>query len=178
MDATSQAERRKDEPQDYIIDGTERRRQRSKNPEKQALYSGKKKAHSDKNVVIVSTRSKRVGYLSPTYAGKTHDKKVADHEQIVYPKGAILRKDTAFQAYEPKVKQTHQPKKTARESVDTGREATQPRFGARPRPSRACDCGHQAFALCQRYVTQYAPRLCRWFHGSRNRFAQSTDSSS
>lgn len=109
----AQAERRKDEPQDYIIDGTERRRQRPKNPEKQALYySGKKKAHSDKNVIIVSTRSKRVGYLSPTYAGKTHDKKVADCEQIAYPKRAILRKDTAFQAYEPKVKQTHQPKKS------------------------------------------------------------------
>jgi hypothetical protein len=108
----AQAERRKDEPKDYIIDGTERRRQRPKNPEKQALYySGKKKAHSDKNVVIVNTRSKRVGYLSPTYAGKTHDKKVADCEQIAYPKRAILWKDTAFQAYEPKVKQTHQPKK-------------------------------------------------------------------
>jgi len=108
----AQAERRQDEPQDYIIDGTERRRQRPKNPEKQVLYySGKKKAHSDKNVIIVNTRSKRVGYLSPTYAGKTHDKKVADREQIAYPKRAILRKDTAFQAYEPKVKQTHQPKK-------------------------------------------------------------------
>ena len=108
----AQAERHKDDPQDYIIDGTERRRQRPKNPEKQALYySGKKKVHSDKNVVIVNTRSKRVGYLSPTYAGKTHDKKVADREQIVYPKRAILRKDTAFQGYEPKVKQTHQPKK-------------------------------------------------------------------
>lgn len=109
----AQAERRQNEPQDYIIDGTERRRQRPKNLEKQALYySGKKKAQSDKNVVIVNTRSKRVGYLSPTYAGKTHDKKVADREQIAYPKGAILRKDTAFQAYEPKVKQTHQPKKS------------------------------------------------------------------
>jgi len=106
------AERRTDEPRDYIIDGTERRRQRPKNPEKQALYySGKKKAHSDKNVIIVNTRSKRVGYLSPTYAGKTHDKKVADREQIAYPKRSILRKDTAFQGYEPKVKQTHQPKK-------------------------------------------------------------------
>ncbi|MBM3130382.1 MAG: transposase family protein, partial [Chloroflexi bacterium] len=80
--------------------------------EKQALYySGKKKAHSDKNVIIANTRSRRVGYLSPTYTGKTHDKKVADREQIVYPKRAILRKDTAFQAYEPRVQQTHQPKK-------------------------------------------------------------------
>src|SRR6266568_1093926 len=55
-----------------IIDGTERRRQRPKNPEKQALhYSGKKKVHSDKNVVISNTKTKRVGYLSQTYAGKT-----------------------------------------------------------------------------------------------------------
>jgi hypothetical protein len=50
-----------------IIDGTERRRQRPKNQEKQALhYSGKKKTHSDKDVVIVNAHSKRVSYLSGT----------------------------------------------------------------------------------------------------------------
>jgi hypothetical protein len=39
---------------DYIIDGTERRRQRPKKPDKQAdHYSGKKKVHSDKNIVVV-----------------------------------------------------------------------------------------------------------------------------
>ena len=105
--------RAQDEPLDYIIDGTERRRQRPKDPEKQALhYSGKKKTHSDKNVIIVHTRSKRVGYLSPTYAGKTHDKKLADREQIVYPRQAILHKDTGFQGYEPDVQETRQPKKS------------------------------------------------------------------
>ena len=145
----AQVEQRTDAPRDYIIDGTERRRQRPKNPEKQALYySGKKKAHSDKNVVIVNTRSKRIGYLSPTYAGKTHDKKVADCEQIVYPKRAILYKDTAFQGYEPAVKQTRQPKKTAWERVDARGEATQPCLVACPRARRTCDCWHQAFALC------------------------------
>jgi len=107
------SERRRAEARDYIIDGTERRRLRPKSPEKQALhYSGKKKAHSDKNVVIVQTRSKRVGYLSPTHAGKTHDKKVADEEQIAYPHRAVLHKDTGFQGYEPRVKQTHQVKKS------------------------------------------------------------------
>ena len=51
-----------------IIDGTERRRQRPKNPEKQALhYSGKKKTHSDKNIVIVNEPSNRIGFLSQTY---------------------------------------------------------------------------------------------------------------
>src|SRR5947208_15784173 len=40
-----------------IIDATERRRQRPQNPEKQALlYSGRKKKHCDKNLVIGNTR--------------------------------------------------------------------------------------------------------------------------
>ena len=50
-----------------IIGGTERRRQRPKSPEKQAAhYSGKKKTHSDKNVVIVQLPRKRIGFLSQT----------------------------------------------------------------------------------------------------------------
>lgn len=106
-------ERQQAEPLDLIIDGTERRRQRPKNPEKQALhYSGKKKVHSDKNVVIVNAQTKRVGYLSGTYAGKTHDKKVADGEAICYPRRSRLYKDTGFQGYEPRVRETCQPKKS------------------------------------------------------------------
>jgi hypothetical protein len=101
------------EPQ-LIIDGTERRRQRPKNPEKQALYySGRKKKHCDKNVVIVNAQRQRIDYLSRTYPGKTHDKKIADQEQIVYPPGATLYKDSGFQGYEPAVKQTCQAKKKA-----------------------------------------------------------------
>ena len=107
------AERRTVARRDYTIDGTERRRQRPKTLEKQALhYSGKKKTHSDKNVVIVHTPSKRVAYLSPTCPGKTHDKKVADRERIAYPRRTLLRKDTGFQGYEPEVQQTLQPKKS------------------------------------------------------------------
>lgn len=106
-------ERAKEEPLELIIDGTERRRQRPKSPEKQALhYSGKHKTHSDKNVVVVNAKTKRVGYLSQTYAGKTHDKKIADHEALCYPRTAILYKDTGFQGYEPPVGQTRQPKKS------------------------------------------------------------------
>jgi hypothetical protein len=101
------------ERRDYIIDGTERRRQRPKNPEKQALqYSGKKKAHTDKNIVIVQTGSQRVAYLGPTWPGKTHDKKAADQERIAYPHRTVLRKDTGFQGYEPNVRQSLQPKKS------------------------------------------------------------------
>jgi hypothetical protein len=97
-----------------IIDGTERRRQRPKNPEKQALhYSGKKKTHTDKNVVIVTLPRKRIDFLSQTCVGKTHDKKIADTEGIAYPPEAILYKDTGFQGYEPAVKETRQAKKKA-----------------------------------------------------------------
>ena len=109
----SRHERRHGEPPELIIDGTERRRQRPKSPGKQRLhYSGKKKAHSDKNVVIVNACSKRVGYLSGTYAGKTHDKRVAEGEGIRYPRQSTLLKDTGFQGYEPRVRRTCQPKKS------------------------------------------------------------------
>lgn len=96
-----------------IIDGTERRRQRPKNAEKQTLYySGKKKSHSDKNVLIATVKKKRVSYLSQTYPGKTHDKKVAEKENIAYPKNMTLMKDMGFQGYEPKTLKTVQPKKS------------------------------------------------------------------
>jgi hypothetical protein len=110
--AFAKTEARRAEKPKYIIDGTERRRQRPKDPVKQALhYSGKKKVHSDKNLVIVQAASARVGYLSPTHPGKTHDKKVADSECIRYPRNTKLYQDTGFQGYEPKQTRTYQPKK-------------------------------------------------------------------
>jgi DDE superfamily endonuclease/Helix-turn-helix of DDE superfamily endonuclease len=97
---------------DSIIDGTERRRQRPKKAKKQALhYSGKKKTHSDKNVIIATAKRKRVSFLSQTYPGKTHDKKVADTEKISYPTHITLHQDTGFQGYKPKVQKLCQPKK-------------------------------------------------------------------
>ena len=105
-------ENRKD-AKDSIIDSTERRRQRPKQKEKQALhYSGKKKAHTDKNVIIATAKKKRISYLSKTYPGKTHDKKVADSEKISYPTHIGLHKDNGFQGYEPNVRKTYQPKKS------------------------------------------------------------------
>ena len=97
-----------------IIDGTERRRQRPKNPEKQAAhYSGRKKTHCDKNVVVVEVGSKRVDYLSGTQAGRAADKGIADREGIAYPPGTVLYKDSGFQGYEPAGAKTCQAKKKA-----------------------------------------------------------------
>jgi hypothetical protein len=98
---------------DLTIDGSERRRQRPKEHAKQKKhYSGKKKAHTDKNILLVNAHTRKVVYLSPTVAGTTHDKKATDAAQITYPHNATLAKDTGFQGYEPPGTQTRQPKKT------------------------------------------------------------------
>jgi hypothetical protein len=106
-------ERQRGEPLDFIIDGTERPRQRPKNKAKRdELYSGHKHQHADKNLVIANRKTKRIGFLSQTYAGKVQDKKMADDERIAYPRGSRLHKDTGFQAYEPHGVETFQPKKS------------------------------------------------------------------
>ena len=95
--------------------GTERRQQRPKNNETQKEhYSGKQKAHTDKNLVLVNEQTTKVAYLSPTVPGKKHDKKMADEARINYPANAKLEKDTGFQGYEPEGVITTQPKKSRR----------------------------------------------------------------
>ena len=97
---------------DGVLDGTERRRQRPSDAAQQKeLYSGKKKTHTDKNLVLVNEHTTKVVYLGPTVTGKTHDKKAADAAQICYPTNATLGKDTGFQGYEPAGVLTRQPKK-------------------------------------------------------------------
>ena len=95
------------------IDATERKLRRPVNGEKQAeKYSGKKKTHPDKNVLLANENTKKVVYLSKTVEGKMHDKKLADKSKINYPANASLTKDTGFQGYEPKGVLTRQPKKS------------------------------------------------------------------
>ena len=58
------------------LDASERELQRPVNIDKQkAKYSGKKKTHTDKNLLLVNENTKRVVYLSETVEGKMHDKK-------------------------------------------------------------------------------------------------------
>jgi len=99
----------------FIIDGTERRRQRPKDSIEQAeYYSGKKKTHTMKNNVIVTIESRRVKYLSGTYEGKKHDKKICDEEQHTFPEDSTLYQDTGFQGYAPEGVTVQQPKKKPR----------------------------------------------------------------
>ena len=98
---------------ELAIDGTERRRQRPKDASQQREhYSGKKKAHTDKHIVLVNAQTGKLVYLGPTVRGKTHDKKAADEALIAYPANATLDKDTGFQGYEPDGVLTCQPQKS------------------------------------------------------------------
>lgn len=111
----AQHERRQGEAHDLIIDGVERRRQRPKDAKIQAIhYSGKKKGHFDKNVIVVNTGSKRVSFLSQTLPGSVHDKTLADYVEIRFPKDATLRSDLGFLGYAPAVQAHLQPKKSQR----------------------------------------------------------------
>jgi hypothetical protein len=109
----AQHERRAGEGSDLIVDGVERRRQRPKDRKIQAIhYSGKKKWYSDKNVVVVNTQTKRVGFLSQTLPGAVHDKTLADRVAICYPRQSTLRSDLGFLGYAPRVREHLQPKKS------------------------------------------------------------------
>jgi Helix-turn-helix of DDE superfamily endonuclease/DDE superfamily endonuclease len=109
----AQRERRQEKPHDLIVDGVERCRQRPQSKQKQALhYSGKKKGHYDKNIVVVATQSKRVSFLSQTKPGSMHDKAIVEEAEIHYPRDCILRSDLGFQGYHPRVGQNLQPKKS------------------------------------------------------------------
>lgn len=99
---------------EFIIDGTERPINRPKDKDKQkTYYSGKKKGHTVKNNVIVE-RGGKVVYLSGTYEGKRHDKKIADEEGHRFPAGSKLLQDTGYQGYRPEGVTILQPKKKPR----------------------------------------------------------------
>ena len=97
-----------------IIDGAERPIRRPKDKQrKKDDYSGKKKAHRKKNL-LVSSHERRVVYLGPTSPGSVHDKKLADESDLTYPPDTLLLKDTGFQGHEPPGIATLQPKRKPR----------------------------------------------------------------
>ena len=84
-----------------ILDGAERPIRRPKDKDdQQNNYSGKKKAHRKKNLLVCG-HQRQIVYLGPTAAGKVHDKKLADESDLCFPPGTLVLKDTGFQGYTP-----------------------------------------------------------------------------
>lgn len=87
---------------EVFLDGTERPMQRPKDPKQQkANYSGKKKRHTRKNLVI-TTRGKRIGFLSKTVEGKRHDFTLLKEESPPsrIPRSVQQHLDLGFQGYQ------------------------------------------------------------------------------
>ena len=104
------------------LDAAERLLQRPVNDAKQRRkYSGKKKTHTDKNLLLVNENTKKVVSLSDTVEGKMHDKKLADKSTISYPKNASVTQDTGLQGYQPKGVLVEQPKKSQRTRTNADR---------------------------------------------------------
>jgi hypothetical protein len=100
---------------EFLIDGTERPLRRPKDPQRRRDdYSGKRKRHTKKNILITDRSSGKVLGLGPTHAGSRHDKACADDDGYVFPGGSTLYKDTGFQGYEPEGVRTRQPKRKPR----------------------------------------------------------------
>jgi uncharacterized protein (UPF0216 family) len=105
-----------DGAKNVITDGAERKIQRPEDEnEQKKYYSGKKKAHTVKNNVVVGAEDRKVKYLSGTCEGKKHDKKLCGGENLTFPDNITLYKDRGFRGYEPEGVNTKQPKKKPEE---------------------------------------------------------------
>ena len=60
-----------------------------------------KKTHNIKNNLLCTT-NKRILWLSKTYDGHVHDKKIADEQPLMLPSGITLWQDTGFLGHNPK----------------------------------------------------------------------------
>jgi len=60
---------------------------------------------------VIVDASGRIVFLSATYAGKAHDKRIADEAEYMLPEGSILAQDSGFQGFSLPGVITLQPKK-------------------------------------------------------------------
>jgi hypothetical protein len=86
------------EIKEVFVDGVERLKQRPKKKKAQAkAYSGKKKAHTRKSVVVTDAK-RRILVVTKQKSGRRHDKRLADKENIfeMIPKEVSVMTDTGF----------------------------------------------------------------------------------
>ena len=104
------------EAKEVMLDGLERPTVRSqKSKQQRKHYSGKKKRHTRKNLVLANPK-KKILILTPTKHGKIHDKKMADKNLLAsrIPEEVSLLVDTGFQGIQKQHLNTLIPKKKPR----------------------------------------------------------------
>ncbi len=112
---------------DFFIDGTERRTQRPKSPKNQKRkYSGKKKTHTRKNIIMTDA-DKKILLLSASKNGRRHDKNLLDKTCWLssVPPDTTLWVDTGFQGIQKTVNKgisVMMPKKKSRKKPLTDKQ--------------------------------------------------------
>jgi hypothetical protein len=112
------------ETKEVILDGVERPTVRSQKAKQQNKhYSGKKKRHTRKNLVLVNSK-RRILLVTPTKHGKVHDKKMSDKNMLAIriPEEISLLVDTGFQGIQKQHENTLIPKKKPRGGILTEAE--------------------------------------------------------
>ena len=83
----------------FAHDGTERRIVHPQDPvEQHESYSGKKKDHTVKNVLLVNA-CLTILFLSDTHGGRTHDLRIAEATPYPLPAGSGLLQDLGFLSF-------------------------------------------------------------------------------
>src|SRR4051812_3228023 len=83
----------------FAHDGTERRIVRPQDPAEQThCYSGKRKDHTVKNILLVNAVLS-ILFLSETVGGRIHDKRLAEATPYPLPAGNRLLQDLGFMAF-------------------------------------------------------------------------------
>ena len=98
------------------LDGVERSKRRPKNPDKlKSEYSGKKKRHTKKNVIIASPKNRFILFLSRTRDGTVYDKRLIDEENLNCNGPTIqVCTDSGFQGLSIGKLKTLRPKKNTK----------------------------------------------------------------
>lgn len=85
----------------FTMDAAERPVERAQDDDNQRdHYSGKQKDHTVKNNLMCRD-NQQIVYLSETYEGRVHDKKIADEEACQFPENSRLRLDLGYLGYHP-----------------------------------------------------------------------------
>ena len=104
------------EIKDVLADGVERKVQRPVSKKRQnKLYSGKKKIHAKKNVILTDDK-KKIIFLTPTKSARRHDKRLADKVSLFdhIPESITLWLDNGFQGVLKQHYNTFIPKKATK----------------------------------------------------------------
>lgn len=131
----------------FLHDGTEQLVNRPSDSDEQGCYySGKKKQHTLKNVVLIGEES-HICFLSTSYGRTWHDKVMTDQEHKMLPAHSILYQDMVFQGLAVVDVPIMQPKKKPR-----GANSTTDENCKHPNVDWTCHWQRKTLSNCQRHT--------------------------